>query len=115
MTFLNARVRGFRVVEIGALSVLLCLVVGVYLTKTGAGHERTEIARVEQEIVAERARIRLLQAEVAHLESPERLERLAVQHLGLAPVAATRETAVETLPQVARGENPATARPGAPR
>ncbi len=103
MTVFNARVRGFRVVEIGALSILLCLVVALYLSKTGAGRERSEIARVEQAIVSEQAQIRLLQAEVAHLESPERLEQLAVQHLGLAAVPADREIGVDMLPTAALG------------
>lgn len=114
MSVFTARWRGFRVLEILALTVLLGLVVAVYLSKTGAGRERSEIARVEQEIAAEHARIRVLQAEVAHLEAPDRLERLAVQHLAMAPVAADHETTVEQLPQVALGEV-TPSRPGAPQ
>lgn len=101
MNVLSARWRGFRLLEIAALTVLLGLVVALYLSKTGAGNERAEIARTERAISDERTRIRVLQAEVAHLESPERLERLAVQHLAMAPVAAAHETTVEQLPEVA--------------
>ena len=113
MSVFTARWRGFRVLEILALTLLLGLVVAVYLSKTGAGNERSLIAQTETEIAAERERIRALQAEVAHLEAPERLERLAVQHLAMAPTPADRETTIDQLPQVALGETPA--RPGTPR
>ena len=85
MNWLNRRVRGFRVVDLIALSVLTLLIVGVYLAKTIAGRERTEIARIDRQIDGEKARIRLLQAEVSHLEQPARLERLSEAYLGLAP------------------------------
>ena len=73
----NRRVRGFRVVEVAGLCILLTLVTSVYLAKTFAGRERQEIARIEQEIEEEAARKRLLAAEVAHLEQPRRIEQLA--------------------------------------
>lgn len=103
MSFFDTRVRGFRVVEIGALSVLLVLVVGLYLSKTGAGRERTEISTIERQIADEQRRIRLLDAEVAHLESPERISGLATAHLGLRPVAQGREITVEQLQMAALG------------
>lgn len=96
------RVRGFRVVEVAALAVLLVTVLVVYLSKTGAGKENSEIGRVEQQIEDERSRLRLLSAEVAFLEQPERIERLSTQYLGMAPITAKRETPVEALPDIAR-------------
>ncbi len=95
------RVRGFRVVEIGGLSLLLILVLGVYLAKAGAGRERADIARVESQISEEQRRMKLLRAEVAYLEQPERIERLSAM-LGLAPIHADRETPPEALPDIAR-------------
>lgn len=112
MSVFDTRVRGFRVVEIGALSVLLVLVVGLYLSKTGAGRERSDINLAERQIAEERGRIRLLTAEVAHLEAPGRLSALAEQHLGLGPVAVGREITAEELPAAAIGAlPPSTLRP----
>ncbi|MET0275165.1 MAG: cell division protein [Phenylobacterium sp.] len=102
MSLLERRIRGFRVVDLIALGLLTVLILGVYLAKTIAGRERSEIARVERQIGVEKARIRLLQAEVSHLEQPSRIERLSTAYLGLAPVAIKRETTTEELAVVAR-------------
>lgn len=102
MNLLKRRVRGFRLVDLVALSFLTVLILGVYLAKTVAGGERAKIASVERQIVAEKARIRLLQAEVSHLEQPARIERLSETYLGMAPVAFKRQADVEALPDLAR-------------
>jgi len=108
MSVLSLKVRGFRLIDVIALGLLIALVLGVYLAKTVAGKERTEIARVEQQIAVEKSRIRLLEAEVAHLEQPGRMERLA-GYLGMKPIEAARETTPEGLTQIAR--QPAVAQP----
>ena len=77
--------------------MLVVLAVGVNLAKTFAGKERTEIVRTEQDIRNEARQIRVLQAEVAHLEQPERLERLSRAYLAMAPVNVKQETTVEDL------------------
>ncbi len=97
----DRRVRGFRVVELVCLGVLLALVLGVYMAKTFAGRERAQIAEVERQIVDEKARVRLLKAEVAFLEQPRRIEQLAVG-LQLAPIKPERETTEDALIDVAR-------------
>jgi cell division protein FtsL len=97
----DRRVRGFRVVELVCLGVLLVLVLGVYMAKTFAGRERAQIASVEQQIEDEKLRIRLLKAEVAFLEQPQRIERLA-QDQHLAPIKPERETTEDALIDVAR-------------
>jgi len=111
----NRRVRGFRVVEVVGMGVLLTLVTGVYLAKTVAGRERNEIASIMREIEEEKARKRLLEAEVAHLEQPRRIEALAIA-MGLQPIAADRETTEDALVDVARNRAPAApvALPAAP-
>lgn len=101
MNLLTRRIRGFRLVDLIALGLLTALILGVYLAKTIAGRERTEIAKVERQIDLEKARIRLLQAEVSHLEQPARIERLSEAYLGLAPVTFKREITTEGLPYVA--------------
>ena len=101
MNLLTRRVRGFRLVDLIALGLLTALILGVYLAKTIAGRERAEIAQVERQIDMEKARIRLLQAEVSHLEQPARIERLSEAYLGLGPVTFKREITTEALPYVA--------------
>jgi cell division protein FtsL len=98
--FLQRSLRGVRMVEFGALVVLLVMVLGVYLAKAAAGRERGDITSVQTQIDEESKRLRLLQAEVAHLEEPARLERLA-DELGLAPTK--HEATPDQLGQVAAG------------
>jgi len=106
------RVRGFRVIDLLALSVLLALALGSYAFKTFASAEGVDTADVQTQIDQEGKRIRLLKAEIAHLEDPGRIERLSVQYLGLQPVDPKHETTAEALPQIAtRGDEPA--KPGA--
>jgi hypothetical protein len=45
--------------------------------------------------------VRLLKAEIAHLENPERLERLARGYAGQGPITAKQEISPEALPQAA--------------
>ena len=97
------RVRGVRVVNLWGCGVLLVLVVGLYLFKTLAGGERADIARDEAQIADEQQRIRLLNAEVAYLEQPQRIGRLSEGYLKLQPTSVKHEAPVSRLPQIARG------------
>lgn len=106
MSLLSRRVRGFRVVDLIGAGLLVAIILGVYLAKTVAGRERAEIAQVDRHIRAEKSRIRLLKAEVAHLEQPGRLERLATVYLDLKPVTAGREAEVADLPRLAASGPP---------
>ncbi|MDR3513668.1 MAG: cell division protein [Caulobacteraceae bacterium] len=99
--FFERRVRGFRVVELGGLLVLLALILTVYLAKTGAGGKRADIDHIQQQIGDEQTQIRLLRAEVANLEQPERLETLSARYLGLEPISARREVTPQALADVA--------------
>ena len=108
----DRRVRGFRVVELVCLTLLLVLVLGVYMAKTFAGRERAQIAEVERQIEDEKVRVRLLKAEVAYLEQPRRIEQLA-QQLQLAPIKPEHETTEDALIDVAR-HAPAAHAPASP-
>jgi cell division protein FtsL len=101
MSLLARRVRGFRLVDMVGLSVLMLLILGVYLAKTIAGRERAQIATAERQIDAEKARIRLLQAEVTHLEQPARIEKLSETYLGMAPVSIRHEASADLLSDIA--------------
>jgi len=98
----NRRFRGFRVVELAGGALLAALVLGVYFFKAGAGAEGAQIADTTRQIADEQRRVRLLKAELAHLEAPDRLERLSTQYLGLAPVPPKHEADPDTLGDVAR-------------
>ena len=95
------RIRGFRLVEVVGLGVFMVLALTVYLLKAGASNDRLEIARIDRQILAEQTNLRVLRAEVAHLEQPERLGHLAEGYLGLAPIRAAQEIDPEVLSQVA--------------
>lgn len=107
------RTRGFRTLNVLLASVLVVLAVGVNLAKTFAGKERTEIVRTERDIRNEARQIRVLQAEVAHLEQPERLERLSRAYLAMAPVNVKQETTVDDLYAASR-RRPGVQPPAAP-
>ncbi len=96
------RMFGFRIIEMAAFACVVALAFGVYLAKTDAGRERSRIAMVERQIIEEQRKLKLLRAEVAHLEQPERLGALSTAHLGLKAQDGTREARVETLPEIAR-------------
>ena len=98
---LTQRVRGFRVLDVAALVIFLTLALTVYAFKAFAGRERSDIADIESQIRDESRQVRLLQGQVAHLEAPDRLERLARDYANQAPVNATQEVAPEALSQVA--------------
>ena len=100
------RIRGVRLINAWAGCVLVSLVVGVYLVKTFAGGEGAQTASVERNISEEGRRIRLLQAEVAYLEQPERLNRLSAQYLGLEPTPSTRRAELSALPDLSHAKAP---------
>ena len=101
-TLFDKRFRGFRVINLAGWGLLATLILGVYLAKTFAWRERNEIAAVETQIRQERLRIRLLQAEVAYLEQPRRLESLSTVALGMAAITPKQEISAGDLQRFAR-------------
>ncbi|MBV8593899.1 MAG: hypothetical protein JOZ27_06335 [Caulobacteraceae bacterium] len=96
---LGQRVRGFRVVDLAALTVLLAVALGSYAMKTLAEANGVGERDTQAEIAQEQRRIRLLRAEISHLEAPARLERLALG-LGMAPPDPKREIAPADIDRV---------------
>ncbi len=115
--FLRRTLRGARLIELGALTVMVALALVVYTVKARAGRETGDISQVEGQIADEQKHLHLLEAEAARLERPDNLQRLA-ESLGLQPTADTRETTIEHLADVARPPAPtaasAPAKPAAP-
>jgi hypothetical protein len=107
--FLGARVRGFRILDIAAVSLIVAIALGSYAFKTFAGAEDADASSVESRIVQEEKRIRLLQAEIARLEQPRRIEDLSGHWLGLAAPTAAQEIAPADLARIAA--RPAAASP----
>jgi cell division protein FtsL len=107
------RIRGFRVIEIIAVMVIIVTALASYAFKTSAGAEDADASNIEAQIRDEQKRIRLLNAELAHLDDPARIEALSTQYLGLAPIAAKQEIALANLPRVAGAPAPPAAPPPA--
>lgn len=76
------RMTGFLLFIIG-----VALTVGLYYVKTRSQTARKQAVKIERQIAQEEASLRVLRAEIAYLENPERLKALSETHLGLAPVA----------------------------
>ena len=55
MGLFTRKVRGFRLVDLVGVGLLVAVIVGVYLAKTIAGRERSEIAKIERQIKLEKA------------------------------------------------------------
>ena len=97
----DRRYRGFRVVHLAALSLLAVLALGSYIFTTLAGAQNNEAQAVQTRIDQEERRLRLLKAEIAHLEDPGRIERLSNQYLGLQAVNPTHEISARDLARIA--------------
>lgn len=76
------RMTGFLLFLIG-----VALTVGLYYVKTRAQTARKHAVKIERQIAQEEASLRVLRAEIAYLENPERLKTLSEAHLGLQPIA----------------------------
>jgi cell division protein FtsL len=71
-----------RVLHIVAAVLIVVLVVGLYKAKTDAAKTQSHVRELQTQIDDSEADLRALRAEVAHLESPARVEQLAHEHLG---------------------------------
>jgi hypothetical protein len=105
------RVRGVRVINLWGAAVLLVLVLALYLVKTFGGAERSDIAVTESQIADEQRRIALLKAEVAFLERPERIQKLAEQGLNAQPIPGKHDATLGELPRIARAADPPPPKP----
>lgn len=75
----------------------VALTVGLYYVKTRAQSAKRETVRLERLIAQEEASLRVLKAEIAYLENPDRLKSLSETHLGLAPIDVKTVTRVEDI------------------
>jgi len=94
------KIRGVRWVEIIGVMLVAAMVFSVYLAKAAAARESARIADLERQITENGQRVRLLRAEVARLERPNRLEALS-REAGLGPVDVHRQATTDSLPNLA--------------
>jgi cell division protein FtsL len=99
--FLTARIRGFRIVNLLALTVLLVIALASYALKTLAGAQDAGEVGVETQITQEQKRIRMLQAEISTLGGPQRVADLSRQYLNLGPPDAKHDITEDALPAMA--------------
>lgn len=76
--------------RIAAIVLILALALGLYVSKTEADRARARVQAAEREAAALRGEVATLAAEAAHLGSPERIEQLAEDGLGLEPMTPER-------------------------
>lgn len=93
------KVRGIRWIEIIGVLMVAAMIFSVYLAKAAAARESAQIAELERKIGEDGRRVRLLRAQVAHLEQPARLEALS-RGAGLGPVDMKRQASEDNLDQL---------------
>lgn len=76
-----------------AIGILLVFV--LFSIKTRALEARAYVKKLEHKLEQEQAEVRMISAEIAHLESPERLKKLTDQHLNLQSVKAKQVLSLE--------------------
>jgi len=94
------KIRGIRWVEIIGVLLVGAMVFSGYVAKAAAARESARISDLERQISDNGQRVRLLRAEVARLEQPNRLEALS-RGAGLGPVDVHRQATVGNLPGLA--------------
>jgi cell division protein FtsL len=68
--------------RIAAAVLIVALAIGLYKAKTDAARTETHVRQLQTQVDESEAELRALRAEIAHLESPARIEALAEEHLG---------------------------------
>lgn len=87
-----------RTLHIFAGALIVLLAVGLYKAKTDAAKAEAHVRDLQAQVEESEADMRALRAEIAHLETPARVEALAERHLGLAvgsESAALPESAID--------------------
>jgi len=87
--------------RITALIYMACfaaLSMGLYLVKYSVQNIQREVVAMKDSLAHEKEALHLLKAEWAYLNRPERLQRLAQQHLDLVPLDSRKIDDISVLP-----------------
>ena len=96
--YVPSHIRAARRMSAFILFVIgVSLMVGLYYVKTRAQSARKDVVRLERLIAEEEAALQVLRAEIAFLESPERLKLYGEQQLGLVPISVENAIALEDI------------------
>ncbi|HVV91786.1 MAG TPA: hypothetical protein VHD15_00060 [Hyphomicrobiales bacterium] len=88
----------WRILNVLAVCALVAAAVVVYRIKYQATWQAEEVVRLQSTIGREKANIALLQAVLAHLERPDRIELLAAKYLDLKPFDVHQRESIGQLP-----------------
>jgi cell division protein FtsL len=80
---------------------LVAFAVALYWAKAEAQSAREQVVSLENQVDKERRAVRTLEAEVAWMERPDRLEATARQKMGLVPMTAQNTSSLQDLDQIA--------------
>ena len=79
---------------------------GVYMVKFAVQNLHRDLVTAQQQLVAEKESVHLLNAEWAYLNRPDRLQKLASEHLTLVPLDSRRIENVSLLPEAQAPQPP---------
>jgi hypothetical protein len=80
---------------------LVGFALALYWAKAEAQSAREQVVSLQKDVDTERRAVRTLEAEVAWIERPDRLEATARQNMGLVPLKADKTATLEDLDTIA--------------
>jgi len=104
---LDARIRGFRVINVFGFALLIALAVGGYAFKAIAGAQDARVQALDDQIGQEQKRIRMLKLEIAELGAEPRIKARAIELLRLGPMDPRHDISADALPAIVAAERAA--------
>lgn len=86
-----------RMTGIIMLIIGVALIIALYYVKIRSQTANQEVRRLERLVVEEENAIRVLQAEIAFLENPDRLRNLSNIYLSLEPISAKNIISIDEI------------------
>ncbi len=86
-----------RMTGIIMLIIGVALIIALYYVKIRSQTANQEVRRLERLVVEEENAIRVLQAEIAFLENPDRLRNLSNIYLSLQPISAKNIISIDEI------------------
>lgn len=86
-----------RMTGIFMLIIGVALIIALYYVKIRSQTANQEVRRLERLVVEEENAIRVLQAEIAFLENPDRLRNLSNIYLSLQPISAKNIISIDEI------------------